>query len=66
MSDISDFENFEQILRENLTPYTPVNLDILRPTTKIKTPKDLDVQGKFIIETLSDKSKWCSKVILLL
>ena len=65
MSDIPDFELFEQILKQYLTPYSPVDLTNLIPNNTISTPKELDREGKLFQEFLSDKSKYFNLLIFL-
>ena len=57
MSDITDFDNFEDVLRMNLTPYSPVDLGNLKPVNNIKTSRELEKESKNISDILSDKSK---------
>ena len=57
MSDIPDYEYFEHILRQNLTPYQPVDLGNLKPNDSIKTSKELERESKVMCDILTEKSK---------
>ena len=58
MSEIADFANFEEQLRQVLSPYKFVETSEIKPLKKVVTQKDLERQCKLIVDALVDKSKF--------
>lgn len=57
MSEIPDFANFEDLLVQVLTPFQYIDTSDIKPLKKVVTQKDLERQGKQIVEVLIEKSK---------
>jgi hypothetical protein len=50
--------DYEEIFKDHFTPYSYVDIFKIKPNETIKTPKDLEKEGKLIHDILRDvKSK---------